>query len=684
VYTQASANNTSALASNVLIDLLNVAGTSFSEPTANQFTVADNVAPTVTISDSDADTVNIVDGTVTFTFTFSESVNGFDISKVNVGNGTSGTFTVVSSTVYTLIVTPTASSSGNITVDVNTTGVTDAVGNVATAPAQYTQDFDTAAPTLAITTPISTDNFVNNVEDESSLTISGTSAGAEGRTVTVAVGSITGQTATITAGGAWSITLTSAQLKTLTEGTVNITANVSDTAGNPATQATASFVYDITAPTLAITTPISTDNFVNNVEDESSLTISGTSSGADGRTVTVVVGSITGQTATITAGGAWSISLTSAQLKTLSEGTVNITANVSDTAGNPATQATASFTYDITAPTLAITTPISTDNFVNNVEDESSLTISGTSSGADGRTVTVAVGSITGQTATIAAGGAWSITLTSAQLKTLTEGTVNITANVSDTAGNPATQATASFTYDRTAPTLLSSTPADGATDAGVSNNLVLNFSETVAAGSGLISLYRANGSLVESFDGATGVGSAGGSVAFSGSAVTINPFADLVRGSGYYLQVAPTAIRDGAGNLYAGISDAPPASTSTPQRSPFRWVRSPSVSRRSTPWLPLAWMRRSATPSASHQRCSAAQPASAATPAAPCRCSTASAGCPPPPASASPPAVPRYCCAWPSTTTPASRASKPSRSAPVPSPAPQLPSPMPAAPAAW
>jgi methionine-rich copper-binding protein CopC len=582
VYTQASANNTSALASNVLIDLLNVAGTSFSEPTANQFTVADNVAPTVTISDSDADTVNIVDGTVTFTFTFSESVNGFDISKVNVGNGTSGTFTVVSSTVYTLIVTPTASSSGNITVDVNTTGVTDAVGNVATAPAQYTQDFDTAAPTLAITTPISTDNFVNNVEDESSLTISGTSAGAEGRTVTVAVGSITGQTATITAGGAWSITLTSAQLKTLTEGTVNITANVSDTAGNPATQATASFVYDITAPT------------------------------------------------------------------------------------------------------LAITTPISTDNFVNNVEDESSLTISGTSSGADGRTVTVAVGSITGQTATIAAGGAWSITLTSAQLKTLTEGTVNITANVSDTAGNPATQATASFTYDRTAPTLLSSTPADGATDAGVSNNLVLNFSETVAAGSGLISLYRANGSLVESFDGATGVGSAGGSVAFSGSAVTINPFADLVRGSGYYLQVAPTAIRDGAGNLYAGISDAPPASTSTPQRSPFRWVRSPSVSRRSTPWLPLAWMRRSATPSASHQRCSAAQPASAATPAAPCRCSTASAGCPPPPASASPPAVPRYCCAWPSTTTPASRASKPSRSAPVPSPAPQLPSPMPAAPAAW
>jgi len=235
-----------------------------------------------------------------------------------------------------------------------------------------------------------------------------------------------------------------------------------------------------------------------------------------------------------------------------------ITTGVTDAAGNGAI-APAQYTqaFDTLAPTLAITTPISTDGFVNNAEDESSLIISGTSSGADGRTVTVAVGSITGQTATIATGGAWSITLTSAQLKTLTEGSVNITANVSDTAGNPATQATASFVYDRTAPTLLSSTPADGASDAEVSNNLVLTFSETIAAGSGLISLYRADGTLVESFNVATSGGSAGGSVAFSGSAVTINPSADLVRGSGYYLQVAATAIRDGAGNAYAGINDA-------------------------------------------------------------------------------------------------------------------------------
>ena len=111
----------------------------------------DTLRPTVTITDSDPNTVNIADGTVTFTFTFSEAVTGFSSSNVSVGNGSKGTFTAVSSTVYTLVVTPTASSGGNITVDVITTGVTDAAGNVATAPAQYIQAFDTLAPTLTIT-----------------------------------------------------------------------------------------------------------------------------------------------------------------------------------------------------------------------------------------------------------------------------------------------------------------------------------------------------------------------------------------------------------------------------------------------------------------------------------------------------------------------------------------------------
>ena len=343
----------------------------------------DTLAPTVSsvVNPASAQYV-LAGGTLSLTLNFSETVKlsnagtatitaivdlaaGGPANVTLTATGTTTTAAGVSQLIFSNNSLPTTLTDTNgVLVTANSLSIisgtfTDNLGNsVSSTFSQLSatnQLVDTVVPTLSITTPISTDGYLNNAEDESSLIISGTSSGADGRTVTVVVGSITGQTSTIATGGAWSITLTSAQVKTLTQGTVNITANVSDTAGNPATQATASFIYDITDPTLSITTPISTDGYLNNAEDESSLIISGTSSGADGRTVTVVVGSITGQTSTIATGGAWSITLTSAQVKTLTQGTVNITANVSDTAGNPATQATASFVYDITVPTLAIT-----------------------------------------------------------------------------------------------------------------------------------------------------------------------------------------------------------------------------------------------------------------------------------------------------------------------------------------
>ena len=210
----------------------------------------------------------------------------------------------------------------------------------------------------------------------------------------------------------------------------------------------------------------------------------------------------------------------------------------------PAAPSITSVTDDVSPVTGTVASGGSTNDTV--------LVLAGTAEANS--TVTVYNGSTSLGTASADGSGDWSFTAA-----TLANGsTYSFNATATDGAGNvSAASANYIVTVDTAAPTLLSSTPADGATDAGVSNNLVLNFSETIAAGSGPISLYRANGSLVESFDGASGIGSAGGSVAFSGTAVTINPFADLVRGSGYYLQVAATAIRDSAGNLYAGISDA-------------------------------------------------------------------------------------------------------------------------------
>lgn len=99
------------------------------------------------------------------------------------------------------------------------------------------------------------------------------------------------------------------------------------------------------------------------------------------------------------------------------------------------------------------------------------------------------------------------------------------------------------------APTLSSSTPADGATGVAVGSNIVLTFNENILAGTGNITLYDSGDNVVEAFDVTT-------DVTISGATVTLDPANDLSSLTGYYVQVAATAIDDAAGNSFAGISD--------------------------------------------------------------------------------------------------------------------------------
>ncbi|KAA0209784.1 MAG: hypothetical protein DWB43_13650, partial [Lautropia sp.] len=108
----------------------------------------DRSAPTVTITD---DTPGTATGPVTFTFTFSEPVTGFAASDITVTNGSKGAFTGTSgSSVYTLVVTPTAGSASDIVVSVAAGVATDLTGNPNFGPVSVTQPFDTAPPTLTI------------------------------------------------------------------------------------------------------------------------------------------------------------------------------------------------------------------------------------------------------------------------------------------------------------------------------------------------------------------------------------------------------------------------------------------------------------------------------------------------------------------------------------------------------
>ena len=119
----------------------------------------------VVITDDEAGTANIAGGTILYTFTFSQSVNGFAVDDVVVAGGTkAAAFAsgVDGSSVYTLVITPNAGFQGNLTVDVAAGVAADLAGNPNTAAPQSVQPVDTLAPVASITLDaITADNVVN-------------------------------------------------------------------------------------------------------------------------------------------------------------------------------------------------------------------------------------------------------------------------------------------------------------------------------------------------------------------------------------------------------------------------------------------------------------------------------------------------------------------------------------------
>lgn len=115
------------------------------------------------------------------------------------------------------------------------------------------------------------------------------------------------------------------------------------------------------------------------------------------------------------------------------------------------------------------------------------------------------------------------------------------------------------FTTGNAPPRLLQSWPADQSWFNSASN-LHFHFSEDVFAGpnsgTSTFKLYKGDGTLIESFSTATGLGSSEGSIGIFGADVMINPASDLLDGQDYYLQIGTSALKDAANLNYAGIND--------------------------------------------------------------------------------------------------------------------------------
>ncbi|MEP8702182.1 Ig-like domain-containing protein [Enterobacter roggenkampii] len=337
---------------------------------------------------------------------------------------------------------------GDASVQVSVTNVN---GNSASAGREYS--VDATAPTVTINT-LATDDILNAAEAKSDLTVSGTSTAEAGQTVTV---SLNGKdyTTTVSADGSWTLNVPAADLAGLTDGSVTVTASVSDKAGNPAS-VDHNLTVDVTVPAVTINT-VAGDDVINVAEHSQAHVISGTATGAAaGDKVTVTIGGQT-YTTVLDAAGNWSVGVPASVISGLSDGTVTVTASVTDAAGNTGT-GSHNVTVDTGLPSVSFNA-ISDDNVLNAVEKGQDLSVSGTSANlAEGTVVTVTLNG-KNYTATTAADGTWSLTVQAADLAGLGQANYTLNATATNGVGNSVSN-TANLLVDTALPTVTINTVA--------------------------------------------------------------------------------------------------------------------------------------------------------------------------------------------------------------------------------
>jgi hypothetical protein len=398
-----------------------------------------------------------------------------------------------------------ALADGNTTVSVSTEN---SAGNPASAAQAVT--VDTTAPMLTINT-IAGDDVVNAAEIAQGIIVNGTSTAEAGQVITIRLIRHDGSneeidygSTTVQPDGTWSFTADATYLSSisslLSEGSYIVQATVSDNAGNTAS-AEHHVIGDITPPEITFNT-VAGDDIINSAERGQALIISGSSTGADaGNVLTLTIDGHT-YTTTVDSSGNWSVGVPADVVAALADGSVTISANMTDSVGNSGS-ADHIITVDTQAPTLTIDA-VTADDVVNAAEKAAGLTLSGTTTNIEaGRIVTVQIAGVDHQ-ATVQTNGIWTVNIPPAYLANLHDGDLNVTAHVSNAAGNSANAAHVAH-VDTTPPALTIDTiTSDNILNAlEVGENLTVTGTSTAQAGQHVtITLNSANYDALVNSDG--------------------------------------------------------------------------------------------------------------------------------------------------------------------------------------
>ena len=331
--------------------------------------------------------------------------------------------------------------------------VRDESGNTSTDTSSAELVIDTVAPAVPQVTAIDTNTVTPVISGTATLQPGETlEVTLDGTTYTVGDGHLT-----IDGSGNWALTVPA--VAGLVEGVYDIVATVIDAAGNRSDDAsTGELTVDTTAPLIP--------TVVAQVSSTATPTLQGSAVLAGGEALSVelasVVYTVGDGSLSLDGSGNWSLMVPG--VNALADGVYEVVSTVSDAAGNTATDASsAELTIDTVAPAVPQVAAINTNDDTPAITGTATLQPAETLKVTlDGTTYTVGDGNLA-----INGSGNWTLTVPAANA--LTDGTYEIVATVTDTAGNTATDASsAELIIDTVAPAVPQVAVANTNTDTPV------------------------------------------------------------------------------------------------------------------------------------------------------------------------------------------------------------------------
>ncbi len=324
---------------------------------------------------------------------------------------------------------------------------------------------NTGLPTINITSPV--DGTYINLNNQSAFRVSGTCS-ENGELITFSHG-----TSSITC----SNTSFSGDIdfSSLNDGTVALTATITNTAGNSKTSNPLNLVKNTELPAINITSPIG-GTYIN-LNNQNAFRVSGTCS-ENGELITFLHG-----TSSITCSNtSFSGDI---DFSNLTDSTVALTATITSSSGNSKTSNPLNLVKNTELPAINITSPIG-GTYIN-LNNQNAFRVSGTCS-ENGELITFLHGTSSITCSNTSFSG-------DIDFSNLTDSTVALTATITNTAGNSKTSNPLNLVKNTELPTINITSPVDG-TFINLSNESAFSVSGTCSENGELITFSHGTSSI--------------------------------------------------------------------------------------------------------------------------------------------------------------------------------------------